>query len=87
MKKINLPLDENTIESLSAGDSVLISGQMFTSRDAGHKRLVAMIEKGEKLLLCTDGLTNHVSEDEIINEVINAIIDMNKIFVRNLSIF
>ena len=57
MKKINLPLDENTIESLSAGDSVLISGQMFTSRDAGHKRLVAMIEKGEKLPIDIKGHT------------------------------
>ena len=57
MKKINLPLDENTIESLCAGDSVLISGQMFTSRDAGHKRLVAMIEKGEKLPIDIKGHT------------------------------
>lgn len=57
MKKINLPLDEKTIESLSAGDSVLISGQMFTSRDAGHKRLVGMIEKGEKLPIDIKGHT------------------------------
>ena len=49
MKKITLPLTEDVIESLSAGDAVLLSGQMFTSRDAGHKRLTAMINRGEPL--------------------------------------
>ena len=49
MKKITLPLTGDVIESLSAGDAVLLSGQMFTSRDAGHKRLTAMINRGEPL--------------------------------------
>ena len=49
MKRINLPLTQQDILSLKAGDGVLISGQMFTARDAGHKRLVAMIEQNQQL--------------------------------------
>lgn len=34
---------------LKAGMKVLVSGTVYTSRDAAHKRIMAMIEKGEKL--------------------------------------
>ncbi len=34
---------------LKAGDKILLSGVVYTSRDAAHKRLMALIEKGEKL--------------------------------------
>lgn len=34
---------------LNAGDRVLLSGEVFTSRDAAHKRICEMIENGEKL--------------------------------------
>lgn len=36
-------------KELSAGDKILLSGTVYTSRDAAHKRIMAMIEKGEKL--------------------------------------
>ena len=49
MKKINLPLTDDVINELKAGDSVLISGAMITGRDAAHKRLYELIEKGEEL--------------------------------------
>ena len=49
MKKINLPLTDDVIKELKAGDSVLISGAMITGRDAAHKRLYELIEKGEEL--------------------------------------
>lgn len=39
MKKINLPLTEETALSLKAGDSVLLSGYIYTSRDTGYKRV------------------------------------------------
>jgi fumarate hydratase subunit beta len=39
-KKINLPLDEKTISTLKSGDRVLITGTMYTARDAAHKRMV-----------------------------------------------
>lgn len=48
-KKITLPLTDEVIKDLKAGDSVLISGSMLTGRDAAHKRLFELIEKGEPL--------------------------------------
>ncbi len=49
MKKITTPLTNELIETLRAGDQVLISGIIYTARDAAHKRLVESIEKKEKL--------------------------------------
>ena len=37
-KKIKLPITENDIKDLKAGDSVLLSGTIITGRDAAHKR-------------------------------------------------
>lgn len=34
---------------LKAGDRVVLSGKVYTSRDAAHKRIVASLENGEKL--------------------------------------
>lgn len=34
---------------LNAGDRVCLSGDVYTSRDAAHKRIVASVEKGEQL--------------------------------------
>ncbi|HHV42531.1 MAG TPA: Fe-S-containing hydro-lyase [Clostridiaceae bacterium] len=48
-KRINTPLTEAVARSLKAGDRVLLSGTVYTSRDAGHKRLVETISKGEEL--------------------------------------
>ena len=49
MKKVTLPLTEEQIENLRAGDSVLLSGKLITGRDAAHKRLFELAEKGEEL--------------------------------------
>lgn len=49
MIKLNLPIDKEEIKKLHAGDSVLISGTIYTARDCAHKRLKEMIEKGEPL--------------------------------------
>ncbi len=49
MKKINLPLTEGEALSLKAGDSVLLSGFIYTSRDAGHKRMCQALANGEEL--------------------------------------
>ena len=48
MIKLQLPVSEADILSLRAGDEVEISGVIYTARDAAHKRLTALIEKGEK---------------------------------------
>lgn len=49
IKKISMPLDINTAEGLHAGDNVLLTGYIYTGRDAAHKRLCELLEKGEEL--------------------------------------
>ena len=49
MPKINAILDKKTIKNLTVGEQILISGEIFTARDAAHKRFCDLIEKGEKL--------------------------------------
>ena len=46
---INTPLTDEVLEELKIGDKVLISGVIYSARDAAHKRLVELISKGEKL--------------------------------------
>jgi fumarate hydratase subunit beta len=40
MKSIKLPLDKKTAASLKAGEKVLLTGILYTARDAAHKRLI-----------------------------------------------
>jgi len=56
-KIISLPLTDNTIESLKAGDSLLISGVLYVARDAAHKRMVEALDKGEPLPFDIKGQT------------------------------
>mgnify|MGYP001005149217 FL=1 len=48
-KIINTPLMSEVINDLKAGDRVLLNGIIYTGRDAAHKRLAELIEKGEEL--------------------------------------
>ncbi len=43
------PLSDEEVEGLRAGDRVLISGVIYTGRDAAHKRLIDLIQSGEIL--------------------------------------
>ncbi len=54
-KKITLPLTDEIIADLNAGDSVLITGAMITGRDAAHKRLFELIEQGKNLPVDING--------------------------------
>ncbi len=56
-KKITLPLKDEDIKNLKAGDSVLLSGTMITGRDAAHKRLFELLEQGEELPVDIKGET------------------------------
>ncbi|GMQ64799.1 Fe-S-containing hydro-lyase [Vallitalea maricola] len=47
--EISTPLTEEKVKALKAGDKVLLSGVLYTSRDAAHKRMVEQVEKGGKL--------------------------------------
>ena len=49
MRTIEGVLTPELAASLSAGDQVLYSGVIYTARDAAHKRLVELLEKGEPL--------------------------------------
>lgn len=47
--RIQAPLDAETLRRLRAGDSVLLSGVIYTARDAAHKRLCEALAAGEPL--------------------------------------
>jgi fumarate hydratase subunit beta len=54
-KIVKTPLTEETVKGLKAGDRVLLNGIIYTGRDAAHKRLMEMLERGEKLPLELEG--------------------------------
>lgn len=54
-KKIKLPITDEDIKNLKAGDSVLLTGTIITGRDAAHKRLFELIERGEELPVDING--------------------------------
>lgn len=47
--RITTPLESDVMQRLKCGDKVLISGKIYTARDAAHKRMVQAAEKGENL--------------------------------------
>jgi len=51
MKVINiaLPLSNDTLSMLKAGDKVLLSGVLYTARDAAHQRLIELLDCGKPL--------------------------------------
>ncbi len=54
---ITSPIDAETIEKLTVGTQVLISGVIYTARDAAHHRLIQALDKGEKLPFNLKGQT------------------------------
>ena len=52
---LHVPLQDQVIQSLKVGDRVLLTGSIFTARDAAHKRLVRALEAGEELPIPLDG--------------------------------
>ncbi len=47
--KVDLPLTDDVVSGLKAGDSVLLTGYMYTGRDAAHKRLIELLDSKEDL--------------------------------------
>lgn len=47
--KIKEPFTKEALKDLRAGDTVLLTGTVYTARDAAHKRMVEMLQKGETL--------------------------------------
>ncbi|NLA27108.1 MAG: Fe-S-containing hydro-lyase [Firmicutes bacterium] len=56
VKRLHTPLKDEDVLALKAGDSVLISGVIYTARDAAHKKMVELIVKGEPLPLDLKGV-------------------------------
>jgi len=52
---INTPLTDETVAKLRAGDRVFINGEIYTARDAAHKRLIELIKQGDKLPFQMEG--------------------------------
>jgi fumarate hydratase subunit beta len=47
--KLTTPLTDQDVVHLEIGDTVIVSGVIYTARDAAHKRLVDMLARGENL--------------------------------------
>jgi len=53
--QIKAPMTIKDAENLKIGDNVLLTGVIYTARDAAHKRLVELLDKGEKLPFDPEG--------------------------------
>jgi len=54
---VQLPLNDEIVKSLKAGDKVLLSGDVYTSRDAAHKRMIETLDIGSSLPISIKGET------------------------------
>ncbi|MCX7912436.1 MAG: Fe-S-containing hydro-lyase [Dehalococcoidales bacterium] len=48
-KRLLLPLTEEKVKELKAGDELLLSGTIYVARDAAHRRMTAALEEGSPL--------------------------------------
>ena len=55
IKRLRLPLTEEDIKGLRVGDIVLLTGVIYTGRDAAHKRFCELLERGEKMPIDVKG--------------------------------
>ena len=49
MRRLETPLTKEVVRTLQAGDTVLLSGTIYTARDAAHKRMMERLDQGEAL--------------------------------------
>ncbi|HWJ03483.1 MAG TPA: Fe-S-containing hydro-lyase, partial [Verrucomicrobiae bacterium] len=49
VKRIQTPLTEEVIKNLKAGDEILLTGEIYTARDAAHKRFMECMAEGKEL--------------------------------------
>ena len=53
--RIFTPLADEVVESLRIGQRVLLNGVIYTGRDAAHKKMVELLDKGEDLPIPLQG--------------------------------
>ena len=52
---LTTPVTREDLAPLKAGDTVLLSGVVYTARDAAHKRMMELLDKGESLPFPVEG--------------------------------
>ena len=57
INNITSPIDAEKIEKLAVGTRVLISGVIYTARDAAHQRLIQALDRGDRLPFDLKGQT------------------------------
>ena len=55
VRTVQAPLDDATVQSLRAGEQVVLTGRIYTARDAAHQRLFDAMLRGEELPLPLSG--------------------------------
>lgn len=55
MRKLTAPLSREDALSLQAGEHILLSGTVYTARDAAHLRMLELLAKGEPLPVELEG--------------------------------
>jgi fumarate hydratase subunit beta len=56
-KKITLPLNDEILKDLRVGDNLLLTGVVYTARDAAHKRMLEALDQGKPLPFDVKGAT------------------------------
>jgi len=56
-KKVTLPLTDEVLKDLKTGDNLLLTGVIYTARDAAHKRMVEALDHGGPLSFDIKGAT------------------------------
>jgi fumarate hydratase subunit beta len=52
---ITTPVSDEVIAELKAGDSVYITGYLYTGRDSAHKKLIDLVDQGKELPIDVKG--------------------------------
>ena len=55
MRRLTAPLTEQDVLSLHAGDQVMLSGVVYTARDAAHLRMLDLLREGKPLPVDLEG--------------------------------
>lgn len=55
MRVLEPPINSEDVAALKAGEQVVITGVIYTARDAAHRRLVELVDKGRELPVDLDG--------------------------------
>ena len=53
--KLTTPVTKEMLAPLKAGDTVLLSGTVYTARDAAHKRMMDLLDAGQPLPFPVEG--------------------------------